>query len=58
MIAIFRVIKVRVFKKVYQGASTIEQQFVRVVSKIDMKKSFYRKFREQLFGNCYKQKKN
>lgn len=44
-IAIFRAIKVRIFKKVYQGASTIEQQFVRVVSN-RYEKSFYRKFRE------------
>jgi penicillin-binding protein 1A len=48
-IAIFRAIKVRVFKKVYQGASTIEQQFVRVVSN-RYEKSFYRKFREQLLA--------
>ncbi len=49
VIAIFRAIKVRIFKKVYQGASTIEQQFVRVVSN-RYEKSFYRKFREQLLA--------
>ena len=49
VIAIFRAIKVRVFKNVYQGASTIEQQFVRVVSN-RYEKSFYRKFREQLLA--------
>ena len=48
-IAILRAIKVRAFKKVYQGASTIEQQFVRVVSN-RYEKSFYRKFREQLLA--------
>lgn len=48
-IAIFRAIKVRVFKKVYQGASTIEQQFVRVISN-RYEKNFYRKFREQLLA--------
>lgn len=48
-IAILRAIKVRIFKKVYQGASTIEQQFVRVVSN-RYERTFYRKFREQLLA--------
>ncbi len=49
IIAIFRAIKVRFFEKVYQGASTVEQQFVRVISN-RYEKSFYRKFREQLLA--------
>lgn len=48
-IAILRAIKVRIFKKIYQGASTIEQQFVRVVSN-RYERTFYRKFREQLLA--------
>ena len=55
-IAIFRAIKVRIFKKVYQGASTIEQQFVRVVSN-RYEKSFYRKFREQLLAIAVSKKR-
>ena len=56
MIAIFRAIKVRVLKKVYQGASTIEQQFVRVVSN-RYEKSLYRKFREQLLAIAISKKR-
>jgi membrane carboxypeptidase/penicillin-binding protein len=48
-IAILRAIKVRIFRKIYQGASTIEQQFVRVVSN-RYERTFYRKFREQLLA--------
>lgn len=48
-IAIIRAIKVRYTKKVYQGASTIEQQFVRVVT-CRYEKTLYRKFREQILA--------
>lgn len=45
-IAILRAIKVRILNNKYQGASTIEQQFIRVVTN-RFEKTFYRKFREQ-----------
>ncbi|WP_157278168.1 transglycosylase domain-containing protein [Aliarcobacter butzleri] len=45
-IAILRAIKVRILDNKYQGASTIEQQFIRVVTN-RFEKTFYRKFREQ-----------
>lgn len=48
-IAILRAIKVRLLNDIYQGASTIEQQFVRVVSN-RYDRSMYRKFREQLLA--------
>lgn len=48
-IAILRAIKIKILKNTYQGASTIEQQFVRVVSN-RYERTFYRKFREQLLA--------
>jgi monofunctional glycosyltransferase len=56
-IAILRAIKVRISKKIYQGASTIEQQFVRVVSN-RYERSIYRKFREQLLAIAVSKKRS
>ncbi len=55
-IAILRAIKVRILKKVYQGASTIEQQFVRVVTN-RYERNIYRKFREQLLAIAVSKKR-
>lgn len=55
-IAIIRAIKVRILKKVYEGASTIEQQFVRVVSN-RYERNIYRKFREQLLAIAVSKKR-
>lgn len=49
IIAIIRAIKVRLLENKYQGASTIEQQFIRVVTN-RFEKTFYRKFREQILA--------
>ena len=48
-IAILRAIKVRLLENKYQGASTIEQQFIRVVTN-RFEKTFYRKLREQILA--------
>ena len=48
-IAILRAIKVRLLENKYQGASTIEQQFIRVVTNRS-EKTFYRKLREQILA--------
>lgn len=56
-IAILRAIKVKIFNKTYQGASTIEQQFIRVVTN-RFEKTFYRKFREQILAILLAKKAN
>ena len=48
-IAVLRAIKVRIIEKTYQGASTIEQQFIRAATN-RFEKTFYRKFREQVLA--------
>lgn len=48
-IAMMRAVFVRVYKNEYEGASTIEQQFIRaVISRYE--RTFWRKFREQLLA--------
>ena len=56
-IAIIRAIKVKFLKNIYQGASTIEQQFVRVVSS-RYEKTYYRKIREQLLAIAVSKKRD
>jgi len=48
-VAILRTIYLRIFKKIHQGASTIDQQFVRTITK-RYEKTVRRKIREQILA--------
>lgn len=48
-VAILRTIYLRLFKKIHQGASTIDQQFVRTITK-RYEKTVRRKIREQILA--------